>query len=216
MLIQAISEASKMKFWVGHQAEAGEFMAWLLNQLHIGLGGGKKVGSSIVYQCFQGKVEVTTWQRKLEDEDDKKKKNEEDEDEAGPQIEETMVDTQFLQLTLNIPKKPLFRDDDGGLVIPQEPLVTVLKKFDGVNISDALSQSGAAQRKQYRLRELPPYLILHLSHFKTNRYSREKNPTIVAFPFKNLDLSAYTLRKNGRQVPPTEEEVRKMDVSVLY
>jgi U4/U6.U5 tri-snRNP-associated protein 2 len=212
MLIQAISEASKKKFRVGHQAEAGEFMAWLLNQLHVGLGGGKKPGSSIIYQCFQGKVEVTTRQRKLEDEDDKKKN---EEDEAGPQIEETTADTQFLQLTLNIPEKPLFRDDDGGLVIPQEPLVTVLKKFDGVNFSDALSRSGAAQRKQYRLRKLPPYIILHLSRFKTNRYSREKNPTIVAFPVKNLDLSAYTLPKNGRQVSPTEEEVRKMDVSAL-
>ena len=99
-------------------------------------------------------------------------------------------------------------------MIPQEPLVTVLKKFDGINFSDALSRSGTAQRKRYRLRELPPYLILHLARFKTNRYSREKNPTIVAFPVKNLDLSAYTYPKNGREALPTEEDVRKMDVSV--
>jgi U4/U6.U5 tri-snRNP-associated protein 2 len=114
---------------------------------------------------------------------------------------------------LDIPEKPLFRDDDGGLVIPQESLVTVLKKFDGMNFLDAISQSGEAQRKQYKLLELPPYLILHLARFRKNSYSTEKNPTIVAFPVKNLDLSAYTFPKNGKDVPPTEEEVKAMDVS---
>jgi U4/U6.U5 tri-snRNP-associated protein 2 len=215
MLIQAVSEASKKKFRVGLQAEAGEFMMWLLNQLHLGLGGSRKPNSSIIYQCFQGKVEVATWQRKDEGEEGNKKDQDEDmkDAEKEPQIEETTMGTNFLQLTLDIPEKPLFRDDDGGLVIPQEPLVTVLKKFDGVNFSDALSRSGFAQRKRYKLRELPPYLILHLARFKTNRYSQEKNPTIVAFPVKNLDLSAYTFPKNEREALPTEEEVRNMDVS---
>lgn len=221
MLIQAVSVASKKKFRVGNQAEAGEFMAWLLNQLHLGLGGSRKPGSSIIYKTFQGKVEVTTRQRKIVDEDIAVGKEEEKDDkdtsmeDAEPIIEETTVDTNFLQLTLDIPEKPLFRDDDGGLVIPQEPLVSVLKKFDGMNFSDALSQSGVAQRKRYRLLELPPYLILHLARFKKNNYSREKNPTIVAFPVKNLDLSAYTFPKNGRPVLPTEKEVRAMNVKEL-
>ena len=228
MLIQAITVNSKKRFRVGEQAEAGEFMAWLLNQLHIGLGGTRKPGSSIIYEVFQGKVQVTTRQRKIQEE------SKEDNDEEGkvetvedtemkdavetpapPEslIEETTADTNFLQLTLEIPEKPLFRDDDGGLVIPQEPLVTVLKKFDGVSFSDALSRSGAAQRKRYRLLELPKYLILHLARFKTSRYSREKNPTIVAFPVKNLDLASYVFPENGKKTPPTVEEVKAMNVS---
>jgi hypothetical protein len=76
-------------------------------------------------------------------------------------------DANFIQLTLGIPEKPIFRDDDGGLVIPQEPLVSVLKKFDGVTFSDALSRSEASQRKRYRLLELPQYLILHLARIAT-------------------------------------------------
>jgi U4/U6.U5 tri-snRNP-associated protein 2 len=44
-----------------------------------------------------------------------------------------------MQLTLDIPEKPLFKDQDGGLVIPQEPLVNVLRKFDGVSFSDVLA-----------------------------------------------------------------------------
>lgn len=230
MLVQAISESSKKKFRVGLQAEAGELLSWLLNSLHIGLGGSRKPGSSIIYKCFQGKIEVTTRQRKTESSDAPSSKEDDDEklgeDAKGDQmvgadndarqeleIEETTTETSFLQLTLDIPEKPLFRDDEGGLVIPQEPLVSVLKKFDGVSFSDALSKSGVAQRKRYVLRELPPYLILHLARFRLNRFSREKNPTIVAFPVKNLDLGSYTFPKNGKETPPTEDEVRMMDVS---
>eukprot|EP00541_Cyclophora_tenuis_P001256 CAMPEP_0116561774 /NCGR_PEP_ID=MMETSP0397-20121206/11775_1 /TAXON_ID=216820 /ORGANISM="Cyclophora tenuis, Strain ECT3854" /LENGTH=292 /DNA_ID=CAMNT_0004087965 /DNA_START=249 /DNA_END=1127 /DNA_ORIENTATION=+ len=128
---------------------------------------------------------------------------------------ETTTETHFLQLTLDITEKPLFRDEDGGLVIPQEPLVNVLKKFDGVSFSDALAQNGEAQMKRYQLLKLPPYLILHLARFKSNRYSREKNPTIVAFPVKNFDLSDYVHIPGGREKPPTEAEVRAMNVKDL-
>merc|ERR1712194_15676 len=78
-----------------------------------------------------------------------------------------------------------------------------------------VNQSGVAQRKKYRLLELPPYLILHLGRFHKNNYSREKNPTIVAFPVKNLDLGAYTFPKNGKMTPPTAEEVKNMTVREL-
>lgn len=223
MLIQIISRASKKKFQVGHQSEVGEFMAWFLNQLHVGLGGSRKAGSSIVYRTFQGKIEMTTRQRKKKSEADVVDGKEEPTDPKDPDrdsddediIEEKVIETTFLQLTLDIPEKPLFRDDDGGLVIPQEPLVSVMKKFDGISFSEALNKSGMAQQKRYRLLELPPYLILHLARFKTNNYSREKNPTIVTFPVKNLDLSSYTFPKGGKQIPPTEEEVRAMTISEL-
>ncbi|VEU34691.1 unnamed protein product [Pseudo-nitzschia multistriata] len=244
MLIQAISRASKKKFRVGHQAEVGEFMAWFLNQLHVGLGGTRKPGSSIIYRTFQGTIELTTRQRKTAAALEAAEAGDEDgngdaknggggtgmeadngHDETteplttdkttDPDIEETTIETRFLQLTLDIPEKPLFRDDDGGLVIPQEPLVSVMKKFDGITFSEAISKSGVAQRKRYRLLGLPPYLILHLARFKTNKYSREKNPTIVAFPVKNLDLGSYTFPKNGKEVPPTEAEVRAMTVAEL-
>jgi len=217
-------------------------MAFLLNQLHIGVGGSRKPGSSIVHRVFQGDVRVTTRQvkRKVDnaagggedgeeeddrlgsgDEEDELNKDAEMKMEPQVEMEETDSDTQFLQLTLDIPEKPLFRDQDGGLVIPQEPLVSVLKKFDGTTFCDAVSRSGVAQRKRYRLRRLPDYLILHLTRFKTNKYSREKNPTIVAFPVKNLDLSNYVHRgeegatTNGNSKPPSEEEIRKMSVKEL-
>jgi U4/U6.U5 tri-snRNP-associated protein 2 len=132
---------------------------------------------------------------------------------AAPRIEEITNTSSFLQLTLDIPEKPLFRDENGGLVIPQEPLSNVLRKFDGVSFWDVVSASGVVQRKKYQLLRLPNYLILHLARFKTNQYSREKNPTIVAFPVKNLDLSDYVKPLEGKPKLPTEAEVRSMNVS---
>ena len=43
-------------------------------------------------------------------------------------------------------------------------------------------------RRQYQITKLPPYLVLHVKRFISNRYFTEKNPTIVNFPVKNLEL----------------------------
>ena len=246
ILMQTISVASNKRFQIGQQAEAGEFMVWLLDQLHIGLCGGgrhRKRGrhanksTSVIHTIFQGKVQVTTRQKKMqlktnqsnmnmgddrtgsddEEEEQENELNNKDDHAEQPtfQMEETTIDTTFLQLTLDIPEKPLFRDDEGGLVIPQEPLVNVLKKFDGISFSDALSKNKSTtmhQQKRYRLLELPQYLILHLNRFTTNQYSKEKNPTIVAFPLKNLDLSKYLYQK---EPPPTAEQVKAMSIKEL-
>jgi len=236
MLVQAISVASNKRFTIGKQMEAGEFMAWLLHQLHIGVGGSRKAGSSIIHSTFQGMVEITTRQRKALKEDDDGRKDEDDRMGSGDEeelmeneqelkrqkeaaanaIEEITTETNFLQLTLDIPEKPLFKDDNGGLVIPQEPLVNILKKFDGVSFNDVISGAtgnGSGQRRRYQLKQLPNYLILCLSRFKRNSFNSEKNPTIVPFPVKNLDLSRYVSSQDEKPKPPTEEEVRSMGVS---
>jgi len=61
-----------------------------------------------------------------------------------------------------MPEKALFKDDKGGLVIPQEPLFNILKKFDGETFSDSV-QNSVSQKRRYRLKRLPSYLILHLA-----------------------------------------------------
>lgn len=225
-LVQEISVASQKRFGA-RRAEMGEQLAWFLHQLHVGLGGTSK-RSSIVHEIFQGDISVTTRSRKVIESDNKQEDtddrlgsdDEENEDpdernktENPPEtiIEEKTVDTRYLQLTLEIPEKPLFKDDDGGLVIPQEPLVNVLRKFDGVTFSDALNGST----RRYKLKRLPPYLILHLQRFTSNRYTREKNPTIVAFPVKNFDLSSYVEKKEEQPPPPTVAEIEQMSVSEL-
>ena len=50
-------------------------------------------------------------------------------------------------------------------------------------------RAGYQQRKRYSLLKLPPFIIFHLSRFTKNNFYMEKNPTIVNFPIKDLDLS---------------------------
>ncbi|CAK9019985.1 unnamed protein product [Durusdinium trenchii] len=43
----------------------------------------------------------------------------------------------------------------------------------------------------YSLRRLPPYVICVVKRFRNNNFFVEKNPTIVTFPLKGLDLRDY-------------------------
>eukprot|EP00904_Undaria_pinnatifida_P008268 jgi/Undpi1/4571/HiC_scaffold_18.g07925.m1 len=86
-------------------------------------------------------------------------------------------------LTLDIPATPLFKDSQGGNIIPQIPLFKVLDKYNGQNWTVLQFFSfcfPAASRGRY--------LIFHLARFTKNNFYVEKNPTIVNFPVKNLEL----------------------------
>lgn len=93
----------------------------------------------------------------------------------------------FLMLTLELPPAPLFQDELDKNIIPQVPLTTILAKYDGIK-----SQELLGHRKRYRLMQpLPPYLIFHIKRFSKNKFVFEKNPTIVTFPVRSLDMSPY-------------------------
>jgi hypothetical protein len=87
-----------------------------------------------VSQPKQAKIEEAH-KDEINDDDRAGSDNEEDEGNAGEseaataesalKIEGTNI-TRFLTPSRH-PEKALFRDEDGGLVIPQEPLVNVLK-----------------------------------------------------------------------------------------
>jgi U4/U6.U5 tri-snRNP-associated protein 2 len=42
--------------------------------------------------------------------------------------------------------------------------------------------------KRHQLTRLPPYLILHTKRFTKNNFVEEKNPTIVNFPLRGVDM----------------------------
>ncbi|MFS7923629.1 putative ubiquitinyl hydrolase 1 [Helianthus anomalus] len=85
----------------------------------------------------------------------------------------------FLMLGLDLPAPPLCND-----TIPQVSLFNIFKKFDGETESEVA-------RVRYRVTRLPRYLILHMRRFTKNDFFVEKNPTIVNFPVKNLELKDY-------------------------
>jgi ubiquitin C-terminal hydrolase len=54
--LQAVMVASKKRFRIGAQSDPVEFLSWLLNTLHVDLGGTKEPDSSIIDKCFQVKT----------------------------------------------------------------------------------------------------------------------------------------------------------------
>ncbi|KAF4325071.1 hypothetical protein G195_001657 [Phytophthora kernoviae 00238/432] len=200
-LVQEISVSSKKRFHVGTQNESVELLTWLLNEMHRGLGGSSKPGSSIIHKCFQGFVEVTTG--------DETKAASADETEQESAVTTTV--SPFLMMALDLPSTPLFKDSQGGNIIPQIPLFTVLEKYNGSHVTHML-QSSHRLKKTYRIDSLPPYLIFHVKRFTRNNFFVEKNPTIVNFPVKNLELRDY-LKLD--QSLPSAEELQNKSISEL-
>lgn len=63
-----------------------------------------------------------------------------------------------------------------------------MKKFDGKTFTE---EAVTCIKRKYKIFELPKYLIIHIKRFTKNEFFMEKNPTIVSFPIKNLDMSEY-------------------------
>jgi U4/U6.U5 tri-snRNP-associated protein 2 len=167
-LLQTVSVVSKKRFAVGRRSDPLDFVAWLFDHLHKALGGTKEPGSSIIHKCFQGEVQITTIPK------------------FGQQ--ETVKKVPFLYLSLQVPPAPLFKDELERNLIPQVPLFSLLSKFDSV--TEEVQFNGDV--KKYCITKLPPYPVLHFKRFSKNKFFTEKNPTIVNFPCKNLDVADYT------------------------
>ncbi|KAL2244993.1 U4/U6.U5 tri-snRNP-associated protein 2 [Sesamum indicum] len=192
--LQAVMKASKKRFRIGAQSDPVEFMSWLLNTLHGDLKSLKK-GSSIIHQCFQGELEVVKEihsKHIAEKKENGDNQNNENGDDGGTEADKVMTETSkmpFLMLGLDLPPPPLFKDIMEKNIIPQVPLFNILKKFDGETVTEVVRPRIA--RMRYRVTKLPQYLILHMRRFTKNNFFVEKNPTLVNFPVKNLELKDY-------------------------
>ncbi|CAN6200722.1 unnamed protein product [Urochloa humidicola] len=192
--LQAVMKASNKRFQIGVQSDPVEFMSWLLNTLHAKLKSSKKKNRSIIHDCFQGELEVV---KEVHRKHIMEKKEDGDElnGDAGSVVgtaDGTVTETSkvpFLMLGLDLPPPPLFKDAMEKNIIPQIPLFNILKKFDGETVTEVVRPSIA--RMRYRVTRLPKYLILHMRRFTKNNFFVEKNPTLVNFPVKNLELKDY-------------------------
>ncbi|KAF2198143.1 U4/U6.U5 tri-snRNP-associated protein-like protein [Delitschia confertaspora ATCC 74209] len=213
-LLQEIALRSSKRFTLTDQSDPVEFLAWFLNHLHIAVGGSQtKPRSSIVQKVFQGTLKIESQEITARAD-------------AGDRLrfEDAAVKTEitrFMILTLDLPPAPLFQDALDKNIIPQVPLTTILTKYDGIH-----SQEKMKNRVRYRLlHPLPPYLLFHIKRFSKNKFVSERNPTIVTFPTRSLDMSPF-VEPNPSLYPPgepiwydlvanvTHEAVKKKDDSV--
>ena len=204
-LIQEISLRSGKKFLLTEQADPVEFLSWFLNHLHLSLGGSKtKPQSSLIQKIFQGSLRVES--QKISARAD-----------AGDRLrfEDAEINSQttpFMILTLDLPPAPLFQDDTDRNIIPQVPLTTILQKYNGVTAQERMNT-----RMRYRLMHpLPPYLIMHVKRFQANKFLQsQRNPTIVTFNPRALDLSRY-VEPNPALHPPNEPLVYDLVANITY
>ncbi|WOL18128.1 U4/U6.U5 tri-snRNP-associated protein 2 isoform X1 [Canna indica] len=193
--LQAVMKVSNKRFQIGVQSDPVEFMSWLLNTLHTQLRPSKKKDRSIIYDCFQGELEVVKEIQKkflLEKQDNDDEQNKVTISEGRSANNNVLKETSkvpFLMLGLDLPPPPLFKDAMEKNIIPQVPLFNILKKFDGETITEVVRPCIA--RMRYRVTRLPKYMILHMRRFTKNNFFVEKNPTLVNFPVKNLELKDY-------------------------
>ncbi|KAI9701423.1 MAG: hypothetical protein M1820_006514 [Bogoriella megaspora] len=204
-LLQAVSVQSKNRFNSTTQSDPVEFLTDFLQRLHSDVGG-TKPGSSFIHRVFQGHMLIESQNIITRNVAGDRRRIEEDgEVEAKKQ--------RFMILPLQLPPTPLFQDELDKNFIPQVTLNKLLGKFsqDGVltksdpferksmstapftdkfNGRDA--QEKGEKRVRYRLlHPLPPYIIMWVGRFSQNKYSTERNPTIVNFPLRSLDLNPY-------------------------
>ena len=183
--LQAVITASSQKFGMLKQSDPFDFMRWLLDAIHRKL---RKKKKNIVTKLFRGAVSVTT--RKLPPTESQQELSGITVDPDDAEYDETSKDSPFMILPLDVPPPPLFADSLEKNIIPQVPLFELLNKFDGATEKEYKTHKDLFVKK-FRLKALPPFLIVHITRFTTNQFFTEKNPTIVNFPIKNLVFRDY-------------------------
>ncbi|XP_061196101.1 ubiquitin carboxyl-terminal hydrolase 39-like [Saccostrea echinata] len=182
-MLQAVVLCSKKKFQITEQGDALEFMSWFLNALHLAMNGTRKLNSTIVNKTFRGKMKVFTRKVLPIDLKEEEKKKLLMTDEYLEHVEEIP----WLYLTCDLPPPPLYPDELQENIIPQIPFATLLTKFNGVSEKEYKTHKDS-QLKRFQITRLPNFVIIFIKRFTKNYFIKEKNPTIVNFPIKNIDF----------------------------
>mmetsp|Transcript_6937 Transcript_6937/g.13852 ORF Transcript_6937/g.13852 Transcript_6937/m.13852 type:complete len:540 (+) Transcript_6937:190-1809(+) len=230
--LQTVAWASKNQFDIDCQADAADFLKWLMRELHIGLGGSHKSGSSIIHSCFQGEVLIETeilasakdfsvMMEELSTFEKEKEKQEQGDTESNTQHRSatssssssanksstiTSQKVPALLLSLELPASPLFKEGrEGKSLIPEIDIREALQKFNGKKFFDSVV-NGSIHRRRYRITKLPPYIIMHMNRFIKTQFSVEKNSTIVDLCIHSLDMTPFKL---SSVVDSKKEEVSR-------
>jgi U4/U6.U5 tri-snRNP-associated protein 2 len=218
--INVVSECSRHRYGVvGKAVEAGEFLAWLLNSLHIGLTTGPQHGGdinqrsetgkrrrpsdsdeknkrSIITELFQGELEVTLLSSDLEDEkflEEAKKKAEvqsrEVEKTWSDVLEEKKVTEVSAPLSMRLPRTSRIPFRFLSLELPPSPL-----------FNDAKGSVAIPQIPVYAL--LTKYDGITVTESLRGQYRERKKfkiinlPRYLLFSIKRFSRNAFFMDKN--------------------
>ena len=126
----------------------------------------------MISECFQGVVQVT---ETINNKSDNTKQTK-------------VKSVPFNYLSLDIPPTPLFRESEGGRIVPNIPIHQLLEKFNGRKPAEQFTQAAHTSRR-FRILKLPKYVILNCDRKETQNFSkRGRNCTVVAFPVSSLEF----------------------------
>ena len=185
-ILHSVALLSRKRFTLTTQADPVDFLSWFLHNLHSLLrpsatsaSSSSSSSSSIINATFRGRLKIESQTITTSSASDRLR--------FEPSAETTTTISPFLLLTLDLPAAPLFQSETDKNIIPQIPLTSILSKYDG-----RTAQEHQDSRRRYRLMHpLPPYLIFHIKRFSRNKFVAERNPTIVTFPTRSLDLGPF-------------------------
>ncbi|KAF2355958.1 Peptidase C19 ubiquitin carboxyl-terminal hydrolase [Trinorchestia longiramus] len=184
-MLQAVVSCSKKRFQFTVQGDAIQFLSWILNAMHLGLKT-DSCKSTIISKCFRGSMVIKS--KKLLPVDASAAELRRLQQQPEYQMREET--SKFFYLTCDLPLPPLFKDEKQENIIPQINLLQLLSKFDGKTEKEYQTYKENVV-KVFQLSSLPPFLILYHKRFTKNTFYVEKNPTIVNFPVRNVELAEY-------------------------
>uniref|UniRef100_A0A2P2HZA2 Ubiquitin carboxyl-terminal hydrolase 39 n=1 Tax=Hirondellea gigas TaxID=1518452 RepID=A0A2P2HZA2_9CRUS len=184
-MLQAVVSCSKKRFPFTVQGDAIQLLSWILNAMHLGLKTQRNKGT-IISRCFRGSMVIRS--KKLIPTD--VPKSELLKMRQSGEFEPVDQTSKFFYLTCDLPIPPLFKDEKQENIIPQVNLFQLLSKFDGRSEKEYQTYKENIV-KTFQLSGLPPFLILYHKRFTKNTFYVEKNPTIVNFPVRNIEMREY-------------------------
>ena len=194
-------------------------------------------GESVISRCFQGTVRVESQPLARRDDPEASASSVAAEAEhmlnnggsaaSGGQIDDDgrirfdpavameKRDSPFFLLAMDLPTPPPVLGEEEEHLVPQVTIGQVLAKYDGRSLHES---NGKLTR--YQLRRLPPFLIVHFRRFTKNSLGEEeRNPTLVNFPIKGLDVTKHAPLLPDAQAPQPSQslaEVYDLVANVVY
>ena len=77
-----------------------------------------------------------------------------------------------------------------------------MKKYNGMTQSEEMIKKDGVDviaKRKYVIKKLPQYLFINIKRFSKNNFFKEKNPTIVSYPIRDLDLTEFVSVEDGEE-----------------
>lgn len=208
-IMQQVVAASENRFTPLSQSDPVDFFVWLIHTLHREVRStakrekaagepvcAERANKNLLRDCLQGTLEVVSFHHGRDGDgaangsaagEGKSGGGKSASGETQGGVVPAGKETPFWFLSLDLPPKPMFKDASERTLVAQVPLRDLLSKYNGVSKHHVVK---TGEQLSYRLKKLPPVLVLTIKRVTKSKFVVEKNPAVVHCPVENLDMSS--------------------------